>query len=961
MMDNNILLELLTDFINSILDDTFSNIILIQDNYFCIPEDISKEKIVLKNQNNSPFFIISHQLPVKRETIKISCERQFQAKNFIIVYDTTEILNDQFLDEFKQYNFNYDFTPNNLINYWLEEDYDLDDSLNFLSYFIWDLKDFIIDKRDKIIRIKSLNDNIKFTNIIEIILKNSFVSLIEKGNLIKLLNDKNSWKLRLIFKQSNYVYKKIFKIFDTNLKKIGINDQLFNYIENMVLIELNFNEILKIFLITNFMEKLGINFVTSINFNSIVEEFIKIHDDSKKNSVKNLNRSQIFTFSEIFINYLMNLYKLTLRADLIKIFSLIRELSEKIINKPNLREITIEPPSFQELDIYKQCLKLSNLEYFYYSPLRISEIFFEYFKSKIGDKSWRFNIEDGGKIKKVADNIETGNLLKFSKNFDPEYQEIINFYNYFYNLCYNLFLISSFISHGFINWDFRRWTKFYSNYYIKLIENLDGISKIHIRFNDYKEKCNEIINWINLKFFELKKAISSKFFEFIKLKYPDWVLNSNNINLCPLMTSNVFERFISKNFRRPLNNNFIILNDGCTLDNWKVIKKQIKNDFKDFEFEEVIGYSIIPSKTWWSRKAIFIGDFMNSSDYFRKGESHAFLELLKRVKGIRRNPGNHNSFFNTKCEKYENFQRVKDNIAAGFDLTQIIIFNFSDILNESSFDQKDVKEAIHKIFYPKIKELLEIILRTHSKPNIFFITDHGIIETREIIQNLAVVNNQGQKFPLYRLREANCCNKTPRLLEIKPNFTLNLSSIPTIEKEKFLVIDNLSEFGLVGDRYNTMVIASSFYSFSTPKKAHGGISMTEMIIPFSRMVNKPIISKSDFKKPIIKIENKEEFETSTNILKISILNENSENLSNLKLHLITTNTHQIQRKDRIQGNQKKKFDFFSNDKSTTPIKVKLSYKYKYNKFSDEFEFKLSLEDYTEELKSHADDLLDDEI
>jgi len=953
MFDKDKLRALLSDFLFSQMKGSFDKIILIKDNFFCIPKNLTNETLLLEGYPNSPFYIISHQSPVKRDSIKKQQLDQFQARYFIIVYNSADLNNDQFLDEMKQYNMNIELTPIKLINLWVGNIQNLDESLNFLSTFIWDLKDFITNNRDKILRVSSLNNNIKFNRVVEIILKNNFPSLIEKGKIINLMNEKNSWKLLLIFQESTYIYRKIFNIFK---EKIGINIELINYMKDLVLNEVEFKEILKIFLVAHFLDKLGENFATGINFSSFINEFSEVHDADKKDLITSLNRTQIVVLSKIFENYLHNTKS---KEKLRPIFSLIKLLGDIIVNNSNLKEITIEIPSLRGLNDYEKSLKLSKIEYFYYLPLKISELFHEFFENRISDLTRSLSSDDGGRIRKIYDNIRSGNMSKVFGGIDDNYQNIVNFYKYFYKLCNGLFDIAYFNEAGFNIWDFRRWLRFYADFYIKFIENLDAISKLNIQYNYYTIGCKKIIKWFTSKFSELEFEVSKKFFEFIKLKYPLWVNNFRNPRSCPLLTANVFGRFINETFSRPLNNNFIILNDGCTLDNWRVLKRCIKSDFRDFSFEEKIGFSIIPSKTHWSRKAIFNADLMRCNEYFRS-ESTSFLKLLERMRSIRRNPGNNNIFFNTKCETQTKFDKVEQNIETDSDLTQIIIFNFSDVLNEASIERVDVKDIIKNTYYPKIKKLLQLILRKHPNPNLYFITDHGITETKEKIRNIIIKEIGGRR--VYYLDDGvpeAICKKSPRLLQLHPDFTLDFKTISDQESRKFLFIDDYNNYGLIGKDYDKMAVAYSYYTFTKSGKAHGGITMAEMIIPFARMLKKPIVSRTDFEQLKILIENKEEYETTSNYLKISISNNNSEVIKDLKLHLITTNTHQVKEISRIGANSNKEVSMYCDDKGIEPMLVKLDYFYSYNKFTTQFEFTLSFEDYSEELESKLDDLVNE--
>lgn len=959
MFDKRQIIQLFTEFLNLKAEIRNNDVILINDNYYCIPEEITHSTLKLQNNDNSIYYIISHKLEVERDNIKLECEEKKKFKKFILIYDAD---NDIWLDNYREKYSDLTITPKELISFWLNDKQDLDNSLNSLSYFIWDLKDFLIENKNLIFGFKYLPNDSKLDNIIEIILKYSNTSLLKEGNLINLFNEENRWKLFLIFKRSNYILEDIFNRLKYNfVEKEDFDNGLLKYINDLILFKVEFKAILKIFIIAKLLESIGTNYITNVNFSSFIDEMDDFNDEEKE-LFKNLNRKQILTFSQIFQNHLTSLFKFNSLNKLSIIISQIQKIGILILKSIKLKEITIESFSIHSLDIYEYGLELSKLDYFYFLPLKVSEICFKYLIQEMKKPGWKLNFENIGKLRKIADNLKTSIIYKKCKKIDLNYRNMVKFYNLFYNLCELLNYVSHFIYLGFDKWNLEKWITFYSKYGIKIANKLDEISKFRF-FHDYCiNLSNGIIKWIKKFKAEQEKIVSEKFLEFIKINYPIWIKNYNNPNICPLMTSNVFSRFISNYFKRPVKNNFIILNDGCSIEIWKIIKRNLKKDFKDYKFDVRIGISIIPSKTEFSRKAFFIGKTMDAPSYFSKPESSAFLDLIRRVKKINRNVGyDHDCFFNTHCEWSDIFDKVIKNIKTGtLDLPQIIIFNFTDSLNEA-FDQSDVKDIIINTFYSKIKELINTILKNYPKPNIFFITDHGIVDAKEKLGNLIFKNNQGQKFSLGQLIRQKGCKSSSRTIEVENGYYLDFDSIQNNIKNRFLYIDDLSKFGLSSNKFKSMVIASSSYTFYKKKKSHGGISMSEMIIPFIRMFYSPSKMKSDFINPIIKIDNKKKFETSANNLKLSILNENPEKLSKIRVHLITENSHQIKKRNKIDGKTKVQIEFLCKDKGSSPIKIKVDYYYQNIKLSDFKEFSLDRDDYSEVLESSLDDLIDEEF
>lgn len=922
-----------------------TDLILVQDSFFCLPSEITNRTILITN--NHHFCIISHKNPVERDFLILSIRKERNINNFLIVYDSE---NDELLGEYKRNNINLKLSPDSIISNWLNTENKLDPSVNYFSKFIWNSKEFILQNRERIFNLKSLTEKNKFREIIELILNHSINDLIKKGLLIELFDDKALPILKSLFKHETYILEDLFHYFRQNLREVGVDDEILNIIEYFSN-NINYNTVLRIFLAANLLNSIGKEIITIANFNCFLEEI-------SQNVIKiEFNRLQILFLANITKNYIDNLSDEKIIKKLILQSKLIGQL---VIKKTKIKEFTINSFIVKASDPLLYCLKLSELTFFYYSPLIIMNRIFETIKvnEELIDGSFEIKrVEEIGKLHKMYKNLESNSFF-LNKSFpDKNYNNLVLLCKTLLKLIEKLNIINYHVKSNMINWNYNSWIDFYCRIYTNFVEKIDKLDRIQINGKTPKRIKKDIGKWIINKQTKTYKDISKNYLEFVRKNYPKWVKNPT---IAPTLSTNILKRKIFKYFKRSnLALNFIILIDGCSVVNWNIIESNIRKDFLDKRLEIQYGFSIIPSKTIYSRKSIFTGTFPTMNGFFSIAESNAFLAQLEQVNNIRLRIGrNHDCFFNTHCELDEKFNLVLENIS-NESYPQIMIFNFSDILNEQ-FDRKDVIEIINNTFYFKIKRLIEHIFNKNVKSNIFFITDHGIINADKKIGNISFVNQNNQKFNLSNLRRQYPeCKISPRNVQLNHKLQLNRDIEESIRK-RFLYIENTQKFGL-DDKYNPFLIASSSYSFRKKQKSHGGISMFEMIIPFARLYN-ATSTELELEDSIIEITNKNDFvESKVNFLNLKINNKNLKEFYKIRIEFITQLSHQIKVISNLNNNDPIEISFLCNDKGLIELLIFFRYEFKNEEYTQNKAFTLYKENYQESLSSKSDELLDEEI
>ena len=361
-------------------------------------------------------------------------------------------------------------------------------------------------------------------------------------------------------------------------------------------------------------------------------------------------------------------------------------------------------------------------------------------------------------------------------------------------------------------------------------------------YQDWAEYYKKILNW-EIKFDKVfdndfadllqnqKEEANIQFAKFIENNYEDW-LNSNDK---PLMNHTLFKEKIKPEVEK--GKTLLLVIDNLRYDQWKVIEPLFTKFYN--KVSEDYLYSILPTATQYARNAFFAGllpseiekkypdKWFNDNEEGNKNEfEHDFLrDQMKRL-GLQAKTSKYIKILNSDFEQktLDDFGQYKNH-----DLL-VIVYNFIDILSHAKTDNVIVDQLIRddKTFrsltlnWFENSSLIKII-KTAAENNyrLVITTDHGMIYVKKPSR---VVGD--------RETSTNIRYKTGRSLTYEDR---DVWAIANPEK-LFLPKGNVS---------SKYIFAKNNFFFAYPKNynhfvnyykdtyQHGGISLEEIIIPFS--------------------------------------------------------------------------------------------------------------------------------
>ena len=361
-------------------------------------------------------------------------------------------------------------------------------------------------------------------------------------------------------------------------------------------------------------------------------------------------------------------------------------------------------------------------------------------------------------------------------------------------------------------------------------------------YQDWAEYYKKILNW-EIKFDKVfdndfadllqnqKEEANIQFAKFIENNYEDW-LNSNDK---PLMNHTLFKEKVKPEVEK--GKTLLLVIDNLRYDQWKVIEPLFTKFYN--KVSEDYLYSILPTATQYARNAFFAGllpseiekkypdKWFNDNEEGNKNEfEHDFLrDQMKRL-GLQAKTSKYIKILNSDFEQktLDDFGQYKNH-----DLL-VIVYNFIDILSHAKTDNVIVDQLIRddKTFrsltlnWFENSSLIKII-KTAAENNyrLVITTDHGMIYVKKPSR---VVGD--------RETSTNIRYKTGRSLTYEDR---DVWAIANPEK-LFLPKGNVS---------SKYIFAKNNFFFAYPKNynhfvnyykdtyQHGGISLEEIIIPFS--------------------------------------------------------------------------------------------------------------------------------
>ena len=338
-----------------------------------------------------------------------------------------------------------------------------------------------------------------------------------------------------------------------------------------------------------------------------------------------------------------------------------------------------------------------------------------------------------------------------------------------------------------------------------------------------------------------KEDANNGFAKFIKKNYLDWIASTptNGNQERPLLSPDIFK---TKVF--PLLNEgekvFLVVLDNFRYDQWRMLAGELS---EQFEIDESLYFSILPTATQYARNAIFSGLMPNKiAEMFPNLWVDEDEEEGKNL--------NEEPLIRTQLERYRrrntfsyhkiNSQGEADKLLQQFNMLEkndlnVVVFNFIDMLSHARTESKMVRELANNesayrsitlswFRHTVISDFFKQLAQTGYK--VIVTTDHGSIRCTQPVKIIGDRNtNTNLRYKLGK----NLAYDDKNLFVIKePHKAL----LPSPNLSTSYVFATGDSFFAYPNNYNYYV------SYYRDTFQHGGISMEEMIIPLITLTGK---------------------------------------------------------------------------------------------------------------------------
>ena len=340
-----------------------------------------------------------------------------------------------------------------------------------------------------------------------------------------------------------------------------------------------------------------------------------------------------------------------------------------------------------------------------------------------------------------------------------------------------------------------------------------------------------------------KEDANNGFAKFIKRHYMDWVADlgaHKQDEQRPMMSPEVFKQKVF-----PLLNDgqkvFLVVLDNFRYDQWRVLAQELS---EQFDIDEDLYYSILPTATQYARNAIFSGLMPNEI-------ARLFPDLWMDEDEEEGKNLNEEPLVRTQLERYRrkntfSYHKVNsssdaDKLLQQFNALQkndlnVIVFNFIDMLSHARTESKMVRELANNesayrsitlswFRHSVIADFFKLLAQTDCR--VIVTTDHGSIRCTQPVK---IVGDRNTNTNLRYKLGKNLAYDDKSLFVIKePQKAL----LPAPNLSTSYVFASGDTFFAYPNNYNYYV------TYYRDTFQHGGISMEEMIIPIITMRSKP--------------------------------------------------------------------------------------------------------------------------
>lgn len=330
-----------------------------------------------------------------------------------------------------------------------------------------------------------------------------------------------------------------------------------------------------------------------------------------------------------------------------------------------------------------------------------------------------------------------------------------------------------------------------------------------------------------------KEEANLTFAKFVRKNYEEWITNPDSR---PLMSPDIFKRCVFPRLSAGRKVLLLVL-DNCRFDQWRMLSAELSDDF---DIEENLYYSILPTATQYARNAIFAGLMPLQIKEMYPGlwvdEEEDEGKNLNEEELIRQQLARYRRRETFTYHKV-NDSGAMDKILGGFSAMaahplNVLVINFIDILSHARTESKMVRElAGSESAYRSITlswfrhtPIKDLFRRLASEDfDILITTDHGSIRVNTPTK---VVGDRNVNTNLRYKLGKNLSYNPKEVYEVKQPKKLLL---PQPNLSTAYIFATGARFFAYPNNYNYYV---QYYKDTFQ---HGGISMEEMLVPLITM------------------------------------------------------------------------------------------------------------------------------
>lgn len=372
---------------------------------------------------------------------------------------------------------------------------------------------------------------------------------------------------------------------------------------------------------------------------------------------------------------------------------------------------------------------------------------------------------------------------------------------------------------------------------MQLSENLtaDEWKELYKRLVYWELELSEADSAMNDMLRMQKEEANLNFAKFVRKHYEEWITHPD---ARPLMSPDIFKRCVFPRLSQG-RKVFLLVLDNFRFDQWRVLATELADDF---DMEEDLYYSILPTATQYARNAIFAGLMpLQIKEMYAnlwvdeeedEGKNLNEEQLIRsQLDRFRRKE----TFTYHKINDSTQVDKVLPQITSGSVPLSVLVVNFIDILSHARTESKMVRElAGNESAYRSITlswfrhtPIKELFRRLASMDyDILITTDHGSIR---VDAPTKVVGDRNVNTNLRYKLGKNLSYNAKEVFEVRHPRTLLL---PQPNLSTAYIFATGARFFAYPNNYNYYV---QYYKDTFQ---HGGISMEEMIIPLVTLRSK---------------------------------------------------------------------------------------------------------------------------